>query len=287
MIITSQEQFYKYVPTALDPDGTNFQNMHTYLRDAEQWLSTDILGAPLYQYLEHAIKTGSCDHSSIPYIINSVEQIISLQAYAVAIPFLDLIQTPNGFAIVNNANLSPASRERIERLIQSATDTVHSTVDHLLTQVVTTPVAFDLFKTGATFIPLTDTFFLCASELRASCGDHTATRSTLTRLKPLIYEAQNTLQRYISTEYQQELLNHWRNQTLNPREAEILPLIRQFIGHYINQKPNHCQSTGETLSNYIERYPDDFPTYFSSVHYRLKTAQHYTNKPDDTTFFFG
>ena len=46
-------------------------------------------------------------------------RIVAFDAFRNAVPHLDLILTPNGFGIVNNSNIAPASKERVERLIAS------------------------------------------------------------------------------------------------------------------------------------------------------------------------
>jgi hypothetical protein len=42
---------------------------------------------------------------------------VAADAMLHAVPQLDLILTPNGFGIVNNQNIVPASKERVDRLL--------------------------------------------------------------------------------------------------------------------------------------------------------------------------
>ena len=49
----------------------------------------------------------------------TMARIVAFDAFRNAVPHLDLILTPNGFGIVNNSNIAPASKERVERLIAS------------------------------------------------------------------------------------------------------------------------------------------------------------------------
>lgn len=51
-----------------------------------------------------------------------VQKIVVYDAIAHAIPHLDLILTPNRFGIVSNNNVSPASKERVDRLISRQID---------------------------------------------------------------------------------------------------------------------------------------------------------------------
>ena len=44
-------------------------------------------------------------------------KLIASEALRRAIPSLDLVLTPNGFGVVSNQNVAPASKERVDRLI--------------------------------------------------------------------------------------------------------------------------------------------------------------------------
>ena len=44
-------------------------------------------------------------------------KLIASEAMRRAIPSLDLVLTPNGFGVVSNQNIAPASKERVDRLI--------------------------------------------------------------------------------------------------------------------------------------------------------------------------
>lgn len=52
----------------------------------------------------------------------TMARIVAFDAFRSAIPHLDIILTPNGFGIVNNSNIAPASKKRVERLINSLLD---------------------------------------------------------------------------------------------------------------------------------------------------------------------
>jgi hypothetical protein len=56
------------------------------------------------------------DHAAIVALREPVEKVIASHAFMAAVPSLDLVLTPNGFGIVSNTNVVPASKERIERL---------------------------------------------------------------------------------------------------------------------------------------------------------------------------
>lgn len=66
-------------------------------------------------------------------------QYIVVTAFADAVPSLDIVVTPTGFGVVNTETVAPASKERVERLIDSLRNSSASLLDYLLTRVRTYP----------------------------------------------------------------------------------------------------------------------------------------------------
>ena len=59
-------------------------------------------------------------------------KLIASEALRRAIPSLDLVLTPNGFGVVSNQNVAPASKERVDRLIGSLADYRDDCIANLL-----------------------------------------------------------------------------------------------------------------------------------------------------------
>ena len=66
----------------------------------------------------------------------TMARIVAFDAFRNAVPHLDLILTPNGFGIVNNSNIAPASKERVERLIASLLSNRDDEIEHLIALLV-------------------------------------------------------------------------------------------------------------------------------------------------------
>lgn len=112
-IITSDEILREYFPNTLvtvDDEVTFFDRISSYLITAEEWVKKQLLGNSLFD----AIAVGSHDTMFV-----LVARIIVNDSLSRAVPSLDLILTPNGFGVVNNNTIAPASKDRIDRLIQS------------------------------------------------------------------------------------------------------------------------------------------------------------------------
>lgn len=112
-IITDEAMLRKYIPNVLatvDDEVPLFDKLSPHLDMAEYWLTENVTG----QKVLDRIAIDESDTRFVP-----VAMFIVSYAFAQAIPSLDLVLTPNGFGIVSNSNVVPASKERIERLILS------------------------------------------------------------------------------------------------------------------------------------------------------------------------
>ena len=113
-LITSNEQLLSLLPntvTTVKGEAELFDKMTPFLSATEKWLSdhfTSEGGLSVISDLEatHTTRTLAA-------------QIVAYDAFYRAIPHLDVILTPNGFGIVSNSNVAPASKERVERLMAS------------------------------------------------------------------------------------------------------------------------------------------------------------------------
>lgn len=112
-IITDDEILRGYFPNTLvtvDDEPSFFARISTYLAIAELWVTKHLTGKRILE--EIAIG----EHNSM---FPMVARIIVNDALIGAIPTIDLVLTPNGFGVVSNNTVAPASKDRVERLIAS------------------------------------------------------------------------------------------------------------------------------------------------------------------------
>jgi hypothetical protein len=67
-----------------------------------------------------------------PVLIDKIKPPLANFSILEAIPFLDLVLTGSGFAIVSNQNLLPASKERVDRLVKACSLAGTDGLDELL-----------------------------------------------------------------------------------------------------------------------------------------------------------
>ena len=113
-LISDNATLLKYVPNTLKTvqgETPLYDKIRYHLQQAEQWLTDTFVSSETMG----RIRTYS---DSTP-LLHYCRIVTAAEAMLHAIPQLDLILTPNGFGIVSNQNIAPASKERIERLLLS------------------------------------------------------------------------------------------------------------------------------------------------------------------------
>ncbi len=125
-LVTNEAVLRAYIPNAfatVDDEQSLFSKLKAYLDSSEKWWEENLLGAELFTLLSR--------NDNHPIYADVVAAVVA-EAFATAIPALDLVLTPNGFGVVSNQNVAPASPARVERLIASLKDRRDSLLCHVL-----------------------------------------------------------------------------------------------------------------------------------------------------------
>ena len=99
-------QFIPNVIESVEGETPLFNKILPQLTATEQWLIDEIVNG------EVAPMIASEDAKKCLY----ARTVIACEAMARAVPALDLVLTPNGYGVVSNSNVAPASKERVTRL---------------------------------------------------------------------------------------------------------------------------------------------------------------------------
>ena len=110
-----------------------FDKIEPHLQVAEDWLTANFLSAPVLEMLS----TSGDDATN--KLLHHARMAEVAEAMLHAIPQLDLVLTPNGFGIVSNSNVAPASKERVERLLASLEKMRDDTLQVLLPMLAAEP----------------------------------------------------------------------------------------------------------------------------------------------------
>ena len=113
-LITTNEQLLALLPnimTVVKGERPVIDKIVPFIDASEKWLIENIVSETVFNSIS--------DRPDPSTAKVTMARIVAFDAFRNAVPHLDLILTPNGIGIVNNSNIAPASKERVERLIAS------------------------------------------------------------------------------------------------------------------------------------------------------------------------
>lgn len=129
-LITTERQLLSYIPNSIvsvKGEKSFLERVATFIDIAEVWASDNFTGGKIFDEV--------CD-DGISDLHQSLSALVVTDAMRRAVPSLDVVLSPNGFAVVNTANLAPASKPRVDRLVESLTDLRDARISDLLQRLV-------------------------------------------------------------------------------------------------------------------------------------------------------
>lgn len=116
----TNDDIRRYLPnvlTEVEGETPLAEKLAPFINSAKNWLETEYLGPDDFLCWQH----------------NELAMgILVCKAVAAALPSLDLVVTPTGMAVVSTDTMAPASKERVERLINSLQEHIHAAIPTLL-----------------------------------------------------------------------------------------------------------------------------------------------------------
>lgn len=208
---------------------------------------------------------------------------ICVSAYDKAIPHLDLVLTNDGFGVVNNQNVAPASAERVERLRRCVKAQADDALDELLDAL---RVCCPSWRTSVQAHRYFGTFFWRGS-MAAELGCADAHRSALVPFRSAIAGAEAELRNKFSPEFVEELLASVRCNVKSAEYEIAHTMCRRFIAASVAGDMHRATSMMRELLSFLDANISFFETYRQSDAYAANHFMPYENKKIDSCYFFG
>jgi len=278
MIVKTLSQFTQAVPTAVSIQ--NFADVEPYISSAELWARNQVLGQDLYTYVEAFVDPAGDDLSLQQLCAN----VISNHAYWDAVPFLDLVHTESGFAVISANNKVPASKERVERLREQCLIRRDNEVELLVTFLEDHVDYHDEWKGSPAYSVMTDCLIRTATELQ-QYGNWEGTRRDFLKLRPkLIQETMMKLEPVFSKDYIEELIEKQRDNDVTGDDLNVIALLKYAIGSMVNGNYEAAKKIAGDALRYMDANLVNFPTYTASGEYLARTSANYENDADSPIF---
>jgi len=276
-LINNDTDLRRYIPNqvvAVKGEASLFDKITHWLYTAEQWIFATFCPSSVIDAIL-ADKSLSAFHATLA-------AVAAHRALADAIPSLDLVQTVNGFAVISNQNLAPASRDRVDRLIAAHRSQCDTAISALIPQLAAvaewrdTPPC-DYFRS---------TLFPTPAHIRPLASG-AATWERYEELHPAIVAAEDRLAaEYISPDLMQRLRDEALGLSqLSTLDARLCEALRAHVADIIQDRPLRDIALRDIV-DYIRRHPDTFPEWHRSDTARLFSPPVFRNSKQSPGYWF-
>lgn len=269
-MIKNAEMLDRFIPNvlvAVKGEKSLFEKLDMHLLVAETWLKDTFTSETTFSTI-----AGYSDDNIIKHLCC---QVVVSEAFRKAVPSLDLVLTPNGFGIVSNSNVVPASKERIARLMQSLEKTRDDALELLIPKLAgaskwTSSTQCEWFRS---------TLFQDMSVV-ADLGITEHRWEKYVELREQIIAVEQSLaEEYFSKEQMAE----WRSNI--SRNDPIIPLVKTEIVSLLKGNAISVKSMMDCV-NYIRNNPTTYAKWHASNTAKLFSPPKFENKKQAKGYWF-
>ena len=278
-IITDNATLLRLLPnvvTSVEGETPLYDKVHPWLVIAEQWVSDRFTGAAVLDAVAADPDTTIWQQTAI---------LIMSEAMRQAIPSLDVVLTPNGFGIVSNQNVAPASKERVARLIESMTAGRDLNIDYLL----------DSLSEREDWLQTKQRDWWCQTLLQsprdAELGVYGPewTGNRWEAFIELRARARNIevaiAERWVSEALMNRLRQALRQPGAPTNDVVLARRVLDCVYTELKGEPRHCHAL-ERIVNYVRQQPEEYPEWASSDTARLFDPPVFRNEKNSKGYFF-
>lgn len=280
-LITTDEQLRLLIPNVLatvEGEPTLIEKLYPYLESAEQWAIDTFVPETIFNEIAEADSFGPNERFRYP-----LEKLVACHAYMTAIPSLDLVLTPNGFGIVSNQNVVPASRERVGALITSLESQRDAAIEALILRLSSR----DDWRQSTQGQYFAATMFPSLSLCRRlAIREHIW--DSYQQLRERLIKIENVLaDTYFSQPQMQIFRSHVITQgsTASNLESQIIRSLQSYELQLLSDIQVHPQCYYD-LVTIIREHEDLFPAWHSSTVAELYKPKVFENKKKLSAYWF-
>ena len=209
------------------------------------------------------------------------KRIVALDALYRAIPSLDLVLTPNGFGVVSNQNIAPASKERVANLRAS----LLMERDMTILQVVQALHGYDVWCNS---VPgkLFGSLIIQSIDVSVECGENTPSfRFWQEHRREMLGVQRMIAINFVSPELMSRLCNKLLRAETTENDARLIEMIHAFIVASMKEEKQNYEDL-ENIVNFIKKNPEDFSEWATSDTALLFEDYNFVNKKESKGFWF-
>lgn len=278
MILSNTTQAAEFLPSLnLTLENNRFTS---FFRRAQAWLVSHIIGQDIEELLEIDIPEGTTDdHEALRKLCQCV---IAERALLEAIPEMDLQLTEAGFAVQNNDDFSPASAQRVDRLLAKMPERIATDTDALVGYLLkhsTAEEPYDDWRDTDQFRRLTAVFMPSCEEYTAYCNSlphkeaHTMDFDEFYNVIPLMTrELREVADYYVSRAEIDRLVDLYRHDSLLEIHRKAIVSLKDCAVAALRYDAKRARNAAIEARDVMMTDPDSFPAFKASPAYNTPTV---------------
>ena len=276
-LITTDEQLRSNIPNiiaSVKGEVPFIERLALFLDLAEDWVKTTFTSESTFNTI-----CGYTDSNNIKILCS---RLVVADALRRAIPSLDIVLTPNGFAVVNTSNLAPASKPRVDRLVGSMLAHRDDCIAALLPELVGASKWLASSQAqffGATLFPDLSIVDSLGSVQGSRWEKYLELRSQVIDLEASLAEE------WFSPELMSALRSENLRGDLTGKRSEIVRQVKAQVVGYLRSGSFNSRRLADIV-NYIRLNPEFFSEWHQSETANLFAPPVFRNEKKASGYFF-
>ena len=282
MLTLTKEDFEKSVPAFRDYEDRTYKAILPYIEAAMERAYEELDPEPV-----------------MDSVMSDLKDYIYKSAAWESLPHLDLTLTENGFAVVSNQHVAPASAERVERLREHLRQQKSRAKDAVIFGILENYESAQGEEPGMHILQVRlRNFLLCPTMLRrhgiSTWNGRAVYEEEYQDLTDRIEAAQQQVEELISQELADWMLEKQvRDEKSgsgllsNAEYIHLIELCRNLMAAIITGRRQSERELRKKTLAYLEAHIGQFTPYKNTSSYEANHFQPYENRKDDSCFFFG
>lgn len=276
-LITTDAQLRSHFPNiiaSVKGETPFIERLALFLDLAEDWVKTTFTSESTFNTI-----CGYTDSNPLKVLTS---RLVVADALRRAIPSLDIVLSPNGFAVVNTSNLAPASKPRVDRLIGSMLSHRDDCIAALLPGLVgaskwLTSSQADFF--GATLFPDLRIVDVVGGTTGSKWDRYLELRSQIIDLEASLAEE------WLSPELMSALRSENLRGDLTEKRGEIVRQVKAQVVGYLRGGSFNSRRLADIV-NYIRQNAESFEEWHKSETAKLFAPPVFRNERKASGYFF-
>ena len=275
-IITDQDTLAAHIPNMIvnvKGETALFDKIAVHLQATEDWVIRTFTAQKPF--------TAIVGYTADNPIRTLTARLIVAETLRLAVPALDLVFTPNGFAVTQTSNLTPASKQRVDRLIGSLSTLRDECIAQLLPLLPGVSQWLNSDRAeyfGATLFPTLD--------IVEQVPGNTPKWERWIELRPKVIDLEASLaEEWLSPELMSVLRDRNLRGTLPDTDKRFVAEIQAQIISYLVNGSFSTRRLADIV-NFIRKNPAAFPEWHNSGTAELFSPPVFKNKKNASGYFF-